>query len=124
MIVVVGKLANATKFAAYFVTQCFTSAVWNISFDLIFISASLLLDENVFVLIEGSNTKACSCALSEVTGIPLIRLHGDSRPSDQCDKTIQMSTGYRDYAHATLAILNTFHWESITLAYDGKRAEL
>ena len=108
----------------HFLTQCFAYAVGNVSFDLIFISASLLLDENVLVLIEGSNTKACACALSEVTGIPLIRVHGDSRPSDQCHKTIQMSAGYRDYAHATLAILNTFHWQSITLVYDGKRTEL
>jgi len=90
------------------------------SFNLIFVSASLFLDENVVALIEGSNTKTCACALSEVTGIPLIRLHGDSRPSDQCDKAIQMSAGYRDYAHATLAILKTFHWESIALVFDGK----
>ena len=94
----------------------------NISFDLIFILASLFLHENVIVLIEGSNTKTCACALSEVTGVPLIRLYGDGRPSDQCDKAIQMSAGYRDYAHATLAILNTFYWESIALVFDGKRS--
>jgi len=83
--------------------------------------ASLFLDQNVVALIEGSNTKMCACALSEVTGIPLIRLHGDSRPSDQCDKAIQMSAGYRDYAHATLAILKTFHWESLALVFDESR---
>ena len=94
----------------------------HISFDLIFISASLFLDENVVVLIEGSNMKTSACALSEVTGIPLIRLHGDGRPSDQCNKAIQMSAGYRDYAHATIDLLNTFHWESIALVFDGKRS--
>ena len=66
--------------------------------------------------------KTSACALSEVTGIPLIRLHGDGRPSDQCNKAIHMSAGYRDYAHATLDILNTFHWESIALVFDGKRS--
>ena len=80
----------------------------------------MFLDQNVVALIEGRNTKTCACALSKVTGIPLIRLHGDSRPSDQCDKAIQMSAGYRDYAHATLAILKTFHWEGIALVFDGK----
>jgi len=103
----------------------FCYAVRNIfSFALICISASLLLDENVVVLIEGSNKRTCACALSEVTGIPLLRLHGDSRPSDQCGRAIQMSAGYKDYAHATLAILNTFHWESVALVYDGKRTQL
>ena len=63
-----------------------------------------------------------ACVLSEVTGIPLIRLHGDGKPSVQCDKAIQMSAGYKDYAHATLDILNTFHWESIALVFEGKRS--
>ena len=61
-----------------------------------------------------------ACVLSEVTGIPLIRLHGDGKPSVQCDKAIQMSAGYKEYAHATLAILNTFGWNKIALVYDGK----
>ncbi|KAJ7337781.1 hypothetical protein OS493_007937 [Desmophyllum pertusum] len=83
--------------------------------------ASLLLQQNVVALIEGSHTKTSACALSTVTGIPLIRLHGDSRPFDQCQKAIQMSPGYRDYAHATLDILNTFHWENIVLVFDEVR---
>lgn len=64
--------------------------------------------------------KTSPCALSEVTGIPLIRLHGDSKPFDQCEKVIQMSAGYREYAHATLYILNTFGWKNIAVVYDGK----
>jgi len=61
-----------------------------------------------------------ACALSSVTGIPLIRLHGDSRSFGQCEKAIQMSAGYKEYAYATLAILNTFGWKNIALVYDGK----
>ena len=61
-----------------------------------------------------------ACALSSVTGIPLILLHGDGRSFDQCEKAIQMSAGYKEYAHATLAILNTFGWNKIALVYDGK----
>ena len=72
------------------------------------------------MLIEGSSTKTPACTLSSVTGIPLIRLHGDSRSFDQCKEAIQMSAGYKEYAHATLAILNTFGWKSIALVYEGK----
>ena len=86
----------------------------------IIIAASALLHQNAIVLIEGSNTTISACALSSVTGIPLIRLHGDSRSFDQCEKAIQMSAGYKEYAYATLAILNTFGWKNIALVYDGK----
>ena len=72
------------------------------------------------MLIEGSNTKTTACALSTVTGIPLIRLHGDRRSFDQCEKAIQMSAGYKEYAHATLAILNMFKWKHVVLVFDGK----
>ena len=72
------------------------------------------------MLIEGGNTKTQACALSTVTGIPLIRLHGDSRSYEQCEKAIQMSAGYRDYGHAALEILNTFGWKTIALVFDGK----
>ena len=71
-------------------------------------------------LIEGSHTKTSVCAFSTASGIPLIRLHGNERPFDQCEKAIQMSAGYRDYAQAALDIIKTFHWEKIILAYDGK----
>ncbi|KAJ7337784.1 hypothetical protein OS493_007941 [Desmophyllum pertusum] len=83
--------------------------------------ASAFRDQNVITLIEGSHTKTSACALSTVTGIPLIRLHGDSRPFDQCENSIQMSAGYRDYAHATLDILNTFGWKNIIVVFDESR---
>jgi len=85
-----------------------------------FVSASAFLQQNVITMIEGSHIKTSVCALSTVTGIPLIRLHGDRTPLDQCEKAVQMSVGYRDYAHATLDILNSFQWEKIALVYDGK----
>ena len=90
------------------------------SFSNTFIPASVLSQENVIALIEGSETRTSACALSTVTGIPLIRLHGNSGPIDQCEKAIQMSAGYKDYAHATLDILNTFGWKNIVLVYEGK----
>ena len=72
------------------------------------------------MLIEGSNTKTSTCALSTVTGIPLIRLHGERTTFDQCEKAIQMSAGYKEYAQATLDILNTFGWKNIVLVFDGE----
>ncbi|XP_020619406.1 uncharacterized protein LOC110057163 [Orbicella faveolata] len=87
----------------------------------LFDTASALLDHNTIVLIEGSNTKMSACTLSSVTGIPLIRFHGDSRSFDQCEKAIQMSAGYKEYALATRAILNTFGWKNIALVYDASR---
>ena len=60
-----------------------------------------------------------ACALSTMTGIPLIRLHGNNRPADRCDKAIVMSAGYKDYAHATIDILNTFGWKNIVVVYEG-----
>ena len=86
-------------------------------------SASVFLQQNIVALIEGSNSKISACALSTVTGIPLIRLHGNSRPLDQCEHTIQISAGYKAYAHATLDILNTFQWTKIALVFDGKKWE-
>ena len=85
-----------------------------------FIPALAFRQQNVVALIDGSHTKIPACALFTVTGIPLLRLHGDSRPLNGCEKAVQMSAGYRDYAHATLDILNTFHWEKIALVFDGK----
>ena len=79
----------------------------------------MFLQENVITFIEGSNTTNSACALSTVTGIPLIRLYGNGRPADRCEKAVQMSAGYKDYAHATLDILNKFKWEKIVLVYEG-----
>lgn len=87
---------------------------------MIFFSASIFLQENVVVLIEGSQSKTSACALSTVTGIPLIRLHGDKRPFDQCQKAVQMSAGYKDYAHASLDIINKYQWKKVALVFDGK----
>lgn len=89
-------------------------------FKMIFISASALLDQNVIALAEGSNTNRSACALSEVTNIPLLRLHGDSHNLEQCEKAIQMSANYRDYAQATLDIINKFRWTRIVVIYEGR----
>ncbi|XP_078382296.1 uncharacterized protein LOC144664978 [Oculina patagonica] len=48
--------------------------------------ASLFSQQNVIALIEGSHIKTSACTLAEVTGVPLIRLHGDRRPLDQCEQ--------------------------------------
>ena len=84
-----------------------------------FILASALLQHNVIALIDGSHSKTSTCALSTVTGIPLIHLHGNGRAFEQCEKAIQMSAGYKDYAHATLDILNSFGWRNVVLVFDG-----
>ena len=88
--------------------------------DIYLLSASKLLKQNVIALIEGSNLKISACVLSTVTGIPLIRLHGYSRPFEQCDQAIKIPAEYRDYAHATLDIIYTFRWGKIALVFDGK----
>ena len=91
--------------------------------QIITISASLFLQENVVALIEGTLAKTFACPLSEVTGIPLIRLRGDIGPLDQCEKAIQISAGYRDYAHATLDVINELGWKNVVLIIiDGKLA--
>lgn len=79
------------------------------------------LQQNIIALIEGSHTKISVCALAKVTGMPLIRLHGNNHAFDQCGKLIQMSAGYKDYAHAILDILNTFQWKKIALVFDEGR---
>ena len=86
--------------------------------------SALVFRRHFFALIEGSHTKAYACALSIVTGIPLVRLYGSKRPFDQCDKAVQMSAGYRDYAHATLDIVNEFQWKRVASIYDGKPFDL
>ena len=35
-----------------------------------------------------------------------------------------MSAGYRDYAHATLDIVNEFQWKRVASIYDGKPFDL
>ena len=81
----------------------------------------MLVQENVIAMIEGNHINTSdACALSAVTGIPVISLNGDTRPTDECVKTVQIQAGCRTYAHATLDILNTFQWKNIALLYEGK----
>ena len=79
------------------------------------------VQEDVIVLIEGSHINTSdTCALSAVTGIPVISLSRDTRPINECKKSVQMHPGYQTYAHATLDVVNTFQWKKIALLYDGK----
>lgn len=84
-----------------------------------FIAVSTFRQENVIALIGGRHSEAPACALSTVTGIPLIRLHGDNRQSEQCEKAVDMSVEYSYLADATLDILNKFKWKKILLIFDG-----
>ncbi|PFX27300.1 Glutamate receptor 4 [Stylophora pistillata] len=83
----------------------------------LFGQAAAFLQHNVIVLIDGSDSHSRACALSTVTNIPLIRLHGNGGSFKQCDRAIQMSVGYKDYAHATFDLLNTFGWRSVVLVF-------
>ena len=94
-------------------------SLWLLFF--IHFSALVFVQEDVIALIEGSHiNKSDTCALSAVTGIPVISLSRDTRPINECTKSVQMHPGYKTFAHATLDILNTFQWEKIALLYDGK----
>lgn len=75
--------------------------------------------QNVSALIEGSYSKVSACAISTVTGIPLIRLHGNNLHFDQCERAVDMSAGYRYLAHATFDVLNMLKWRRILLIFDG-----
>ena len=73
------------------------------------------------MLIEGSHVNTSdTCVLSAVTGIPVISLSRDTRPINECKKSVHMHPGYKTYAHATLDIVNTFQWKKLALLYDGK----
>ena len=100
--------------------RCNIIVVKIMSFVITFIPASSFLDQNILVLITGANKQTPACALSTVTGIPLIRLHGNRRSLEHCKKSVQFSPGYRDYGHAFLDILNSFGWKTIALVFDGK----
>ena len=81
----------------------------------------MFFHEDVIALIEGSHINTSdTCALSAVTGIPIISLSTDTRPANECKKSVQMHPGYKTYARATIDILNTFQWKKIALLYDGK----
>ncbi|XP_068737794.1 glutamate receptor 2-like isoform X1 [Montipora capricornis] len=83
--------------------------------------ATWFLTRNVLCLVEGGYATTLACALSTVTGIPLIRLHGNSQPFERCEKTLQLSASYKAYAHASLDILSTFHWTKVALVFDESR---
>ena len=77
--------------------------------------------QNITVLIGGSQSDSPACSLSTVTGIPLVRLYERLMPFNQCDKTVDMSVGYRYFAHATFDVLASFHWRKISLVFDGNQ---
>lgn len=89
----------------------------SLNFGLRCLSAAILLQQNVIALIEGSETKNSACALSTVTGIPLVCLHGDKK----CKKTVQMMVGHKAYARASLDIISRFKWEKVTLVFEGTK---
>ncbi|RMX49451.1 hypothetical protein pdam_00013352 [Pocillopora damicornis] len=84
----------------------------------LFSQALAFLQDNVIALIDESDSHSRACALSTVTNIPLVRLHDNKGPFEQCEKAIQMSAGYKDYAHATLDLLTAFKWGSVVLVFD------
>ena len=89
----------------------------SLNFGLRYLSAAILLQQNVIALIEGSETKNSACTLSTVTGIPLVCLHGDKK----CKKTVQMMVGHKAYARASLDIISRFKWEKVTLVFEGTK---
>ena len=86
--------------------------------------ASELLQHNVIALVGGSHTKIPACALATITKTPLIQLHGNYPTLDRSVKAIQLSPDFKDYAHASLDIINTFHWKNIAMVSDGKEHRL
>ena len=93
-------------------------------FQILFKSSSLFsatgvfLQQNITVLIGGSQSESHACSLSTVTGIPLIRLY---ERLNQCNKTVDMSVDYRYFAHATFDVLASFHWRKISLVFHGNQ---
>lgn len=88
----------------------------SLNFGSRYLSAAILLQQDVMALIEGSETKNSACALSTVTGIPLVYLHGDKKYKN----TVQMMVGHKAYARASLDIISRFNWEKVTLVFEGK----
>ena len=87
-------------------------------------ATSAFLQQNVTVLIGGSQSKTSACALSTVTGIPLVRLHGNSMLFVQCEKTVDISADYRYFAHASFDIIDSLQWKKISLIYDGNQTTI
>ena len=85
----------------------------------LFSATSVFQQQNITVLIGGSQSESHACSLSTVTGIPLVRLHERLIPFNQCDKTVDMSVDSTYIAHATFDVLTSFHWRKISLVFDG-----
>ena len=83
--------------------------------------ASEFLQHNVIALVKGNNTKIPACTVATIINIPLINLHGNYPSLNRCAKAIQLSADFKDYAHASLDIINTFHWKNVALVADGRK---
>ena len=88
---------------------------------IIFPATTAFLQQNITVLIGERRSTTPACALSTVTGIPLVRLHGNSMPLEHCEKTVDMSAEYTHFAHATYDLVNRFSWKKISLIFDGNQ---
>ena len=87
----------------------------------LFLATGVFQQQNITVLIGGSQSESHACSLSTVTGIPLIRLYERLIQFNQCNKTVDMSVDYRYFAHATSDVLASFHWRKISLVFDGNQ---
>ncbi|XP_022787771.1 glutamate receptor 4-like [Stylophora pistillata] len=54
-------------------------------------------------------------------GVSVIRLHGSGGKFDQCERAVDMSAGYRYFAHATFDVLNILKWRRLLLIFDESR---
>ena len=82
--------------------------------------ASEFLQHNVIALVKGNNTKIPACTVATIINIPLIHLIGNYPTLNRCAKAIQLSADFKDYAHASLDIINTFQWKNVALVANGK----
>ncbi|CAH3162263.1 unnamed protein product, partial [Pocillopora meandrina] len=84
-------------------------------------AVSVLRQQNVTILVEGSHLKVSACAISLVMGVSVIRLHGSNGQFDQCENVVDMSAGYRYFAHATFDALSILKWRKVLLIFDESR---
>ena len=79
----------------------------------------MIHQQNITTLIEGSYSRASACAISLVMGVSVIRLPGSGEQFDQCERAVDMSAGYRYFAHATFDVLSILKWRRLLLIFDG-----
>ena len=79
----------------------------------------MIHQQNITTLIEGSYSRASACAISLLMGVSVIRLHGSGGQFDQCERAVDMSAGYRYFAHATFDVLSILKWRRLLLIFDG-----